>query len=187
MGRKCSHCGNIGHNSRTCSNFRPSNNNFVAATATSGPPIRLFGVHLDPSSSSSSNYSSSPNHNFAIKKSFSTDCLSLPSSSPPSSSSSFSSSRIHVDADDTKPPINGYLSDGLLTREQDRKKGEFFSFKFWFIPLPFCGFAIFLRVSWLLNKTHYFFLVFKLADYKNSCFWDELLWCFRGSMDWRGA
>ncbi|TKY44516.1 Transcription factor DIVARICATA [Spatholobus suberectus] len=99
MGRKCSHCGNIGHNSRTCASFRAT---FVG--------FRLFGVQLDKSSSSS----------LIMKKSFSMD--SLPSSSSPSSS--FSSSRISIDEHSDKTSI-GYLSDsvGLTVRAQERKKG----------------------------------------------------------------
>jgi hypothetical protein len=50
MGRKCSHCWNIGHNSRTCTTYR--------AAVAGG--VRLFGVQLDISSSSA-----------AMKKSFS--------------------------------------------------------------------------------------------------------------------
>ncbi|KAL2321382.1 hypothetical protein Fmac_030351 [Flemingia macrophylla] len=100
MGRKCSHCGNMGHNSRTCASFRAT---FVG--------VRLFGVQLDISNSNSS---------LTIKKSFSMD--SLPSSSSPSSS--FSSSRISIDDLSDKNSI-GYLSDsdGLILRPQDRKKG----------------------------------------------------------------
>ncbi|XP_028759939.1 transcription factor MYBS3-like isoform X2 [Neltuma alba] len=97
MARKCSHCGNIGHNSRTCTSMRG---------AFAG--LRLFGVQLDISSSSC----------VAIKKSFSMD--SLPSSS--SSSSSFSSSRLTIDEHCDRTSL-GYLSDGLLGRVQDRKKG----------------------------------------------------------------
>ncbi|XP_027342802.1 transcription factor KUA1-like [Abrus precatorius] len=82
MGRKCSHCGNIGHNSRTCTSLRGTN--FVG--------LRLFGVQLD-----------------TIKKSFSMD--SLPSS--------FSPSRISIDDSSSF----GYLSDGLIGRAQERKKG----------------------------------------------------------------
>ncbi|KAE7998573.1 hypothetical protein FH972_003107 [Carpinus fangiana] len=55
MGRKCSHCGNVGHNSRTCITFR--------GTFSGG--LKLFGVQLDPSSLSV----------VAMKKSFSMDCL----------------------------------------------------------------------------------------------------------------
>ncbi|GMI92646.1 hypothetical protein like AT5G56840 [Hibiscus trionum] len=57
MGRKCSHCGNIGHNSRTC---------MTNTTVVCGGGLRLFGVQLD------------------MKKCFSKDCLS--SSASPSSS-----------------------------------------------------------------------------------------------------
>ncbi|XP_020240004.1 transcription factor MYBS3 [Cajanus cajan] len=101
MGRKCSHCGNIGHNSRTCAFFRAT---FVG--------VRLFGVQLDISNSNSS---------LTIKKSFSMD--SLPSSSSPSSS--FSSSRISSIDDLSDKNSIGYLSDsdGLIVRPQDRKKG----------------------------------------------------------------
>ncbi|KAJ7969481.1 MYB-like transcription factor family protein [Quillaja saponaria] len=96
MGRKCSHCGNIGHNSRTCTTFRGT---FVG--------LRLFGVQLDISSSS-----------VAMKKSFSMECL--PSSASPSSS--FSSSRIPSDENFDRTSI-GYLSDGLIGRAQERNKG----------------------------------------------------------------
>ncbi|XP_061347648.1 transcription factor MYBS3-like [Gastrolobium bilobum] len=95
MGRKCSHCGTIGHNSRTCTSFR----------GTSFVGLRLFGVQLDISSSNC----------VTIKKSFSMD--SIPSSSSPSSS--FSSSRLTID---DRTSI-GYLSDGLIARAQERKKG----------------------------------------------------------------
>ncbi|KAJ7973721.1 MYB-like transcription factor family protein [Quillaja saponaria] len=96
MGRKCSHCGNIGHNSRTCTTFRGT---FVG--------LRLFGVQLDTSSSS-----------VVMKKSFSMDCL--PSSLSPSSS--FSSSRIPL-AEISDRTSLGYLSDGLIGRALERKKG----------------------------------------------------------------
>ncbi|CAJ2636568.1 unnamed protein product [Trifolium pratense] len=96
MGRKCSHCGNIGHNSRTCNSLR-GNNSFVG--------VRLFGVQLDLSSSCVS-----------MKKSFSMDSFPTSSSSP---TSSFSSSRLNID---DKTSI-GYLSDGLIVRTQERKKG----------------------------------------------------------------
>ncbi|KAF5458893.1 hypothetical protein F2P56_022887 [Juglans regia] len=104
MGRKCSHCGNEGHNSRTCTSNR----------GTFAGGLKLFGVQLDLSSSS-----------VAMKRSFSMDCLysSSPSSlsSPPSS---LSSSRISTDKNSDKTRI-GYLSDGLTgrVRPQERKKG----------------------------------------------------------------
>ncbi|KAK2452099.1 transcription factor MYBS3 [Trifolium repens] len=96
MGRKCSHCGNIGHNSRTCNSLR-GNSSFVG--------VRLFGVQLDLSSSCVS-----------MKKSFSMDSFPTSSSSP---TSSFSSSRLTIE---DKTSI-GYLSDGLIVRTQERKKG----------------------------------------------------------------
>ncbi|BAT72922.1 transcription factor MYBS3-like [Vigna umbellata] len=92
MGRKCSHCGVIGHNSRTCTSLRGSS--FVG--------LRLFGVQLDTC--------------VTIKKSFSMDSL------PSSSSSSFSSSRITIDENSDRTSF-GYLSDGLIGRVQERKKG----------------------------------------------------------------
>lgn len=51
MSRKCSYCGDSGHNSRTCKSHRG---------------LKIFGVQLDPSSSSSSSSSpssSSPTYN----------------------------------------------------------------------------------------------------------------------------
>ncbi|KAK9274076.1 hypothetical protein L1049_018890 [Liquidambar formosana] len=98
MGRKCSHCGNMGHNSRTCS--APHRG------------LKLFGVQLDISSSSSALSS------LAMKKSFSMDCLS--SSSTPSSSTSSHGPNIDGNSDKL---THGYLSDGLLARPQERKKG----------------------------------------------------------------
>ncbi|GMJ07356.1 hypothetical protein HRI_004404800 [Hibiscus trionum] len=119
MGRKCSHCGNIGHNSRTCTNFR--------ATAGAGAGgLRLFGVQLQldiPSSSllsSSSPSVAAANH---MKKSFSMDCLLSSSfTSPSPSPSSLSSSRVSVDENSDKISV-GYLSDGLMGRSPERKKG----------------------------------------------------------------
>ncbi|KAK7290402.1 hypothetical protein RIF29_04802 [Crotalaria pallida] len=111
MGRKCSHCGNIGHNSRTCASYRGT---FVG--------LRLFGVQLDiPSSSSSSSSISSSLSSAMMKKSFSMDSF-MPSSSSPSSS--FVSSRItNIDENSADRTSLGYLSDGLIVRPQERKKG----------------------------------------------------------------
>lgn len=107
MGRKCSHCGNHGHNSRTCS----------GPGGTLGAGVRIFGVQLYAASSSS-----------PMKKSFSTNCLSsscnyAASSSSPSSSSS-SSSLICLDELSVEKISGGYLSEGLMGRAQERKKGE---------------------------------------------------------------
>ncbi|KAE9448785.1 hypothetical protein C3L33_19316, partial [Rhododendron williamsianum] len=98
MGRKCSHCGNIGHNSRTCTNYR----------GVGG--LRLFGVQLDMSSSYSP-----PSSSIAMKKSFSMDCF-LSSSLASSPSSLLSSSRISLNENCDKTSL---LSDG----PQERKKG----------------------------------------------------------------
>uniref|UniRef100_A0A1J3IB19 Transcription factor DIVARICATA n=1 Tax=Noccaea caerulescens TaxID=107243 RepID=A0A1J3IB19_NOCCA len=69
MGRRCSHCGNVGHNSRTCSSYRTR--------------VKLFGVHLDTTSSSVPPPPPPPPSILAaaIKKSFSMDCLPACSSS----------------------------------------------------------------------------------------------------------
>ncbi|OMO91615.1 hypothetical protein COLO4_18219 [Corchorus olitorius] len=113
MGRKCSHCGNIGHNSRTCTTFR-------GTSALVGGGLRLFGVQLDinPSSSSSSV--------FSMKKSFSMDCLSSASPINSSPSPASSSSRLSMDNDNISSDKTsiGYLSDGLMARSPERKKEE---------------------------------------------------------------
>ncbi|KAL3623665.1 hypothetical protein CASFOL_032481 [Castilleja foliolosa] len=96
MGRKCSQCGNIGHNSRTCNTCVSPNNG----------GLRLFGVQIDIPHNPES---------IAMKKSLSLDCLSISTSS----SSSPSSSSSHVPNSD-KPFTADYLSDGP---GQERKKG----------------------------------------------------------------
>ncbi|PKA57213.1 Transcription factor DIVARICATA [Apostasia shenzhenica] len=129
MGRRCSHCGNNGHNSRTCSNPR----------AMAGGALKLFGVQLHiPSSSSittttttsSSSSSSSSSSLSAMKKSFSMDCLSPSCLTTFPSPSSSSSSLICIDQAAEKISGSGacagagYLSDGLMAgRSQARKKG----------------------------------------------------------------
>ncbi|XVF35349.1 hypothetical protein REPUB_Repub18cG0138000 [Reevesia pubescens] len=100
MGRKCSHCGNKGHNSRTCTRNRE--------IQPSG--VKLFGVQLDLSCSSNS---------FPMMKKITPgiDCLSSPFSSSISS---------HVTTMDENPEnlYNGYLSDdgGLVAPNQKKKK-----------------------------------------------------------------
>ncbi|KAM5547424.1 transcription factor MYBS3 [Rosa sericea] len=119
MGRKCSHCGNIGHNSRTCTNFRGSSTAGFVGTTPHG--FRLFGVQVHHHDHMSSSVYSFNAVNMMMKKSFSMDCL--PTSS--ASSSSPSSSRISIDnenSDHHRASI-GYVSDGLICRAQDRKKG----------------------------------------------------------------
>jgi rare lipoprotein A (peptidoglycan hydrolase) len=114
MARKCSSCGNNGHNSRTCSGHGAGG-------------VRLFGVQL--------HVGSSP---VAMKKCFSMECLSSSASAAPayyaaalaatnsaSPSASSSSSLVSVEEAPEKM-AHGYLSDGLMGRAaQERKKGEF--------------------------------------------------------------
>ncbi|KAM7256141.1 hypothetical protein ACFE04_011882 [Oxalis oulophora] len=110
MGRKCSHCGNMGHNSRTCTTYNKT------SVCCNGGGLRLFGVQLDLPSSS-------------MKKCFSMDSFPNSSlcSSPSSSTLSNSSSRVVINIDDSKMAVyNGYLSDNVLIMDQphqERKKG----------------------------------------------------------------
>lgn len=118
MARKCSSCGNNGHNSRTCS----GHGGRVSEHAAGGAGVRLFGVqlHVGPSSS-------------PLKKCFSMECLS--SAAPPpayfaaalaasSSSPSVSPASSLVSVEENADKVNsGYLSDGLMGRAQERKKG----------------------------------------------------------------
>ncbi|XP_057967824.1 transcription factor KUA1-like isoform X2 [Malania oleifera] len=113
MGRKCSHCGNIGHNSRTCAIYKGSSG---SSSAVAGGGLKLFGVQLDISSSSLSINS--------MKKSLSMDCMSSSFASLASPSSSLSSSKISNIDETSDKTSTGYLSDGLTDRTtQDRKKG----------------------------------------------------------------
>ncbi|KAL3332260.1 hypothetical protein AABB24_032716, partial [Solanum stoloniferum] len=116
MGRKCSHCGNIGHNSRTCSTFK------LGASANIVGGLRLFGVQLidipsssSTSSSSSSSSSSSYDH-IHLKKSLSLDCMSSPQVSS-------SSSLVTLNEKSTTCTNGDYLSDCLLGQPQERRKG----------------------------------------------------------------
>ncbi|KAF5183761.1 hypothetical protein FRX31_026651, partial [Thalictrum thalictroides] len=104
MGRKCSHCGNMGHNLRTCTTYRGGSSDGVGVGG-----VRLFGVQLDIASS------------LPMKKSFSTSCLSSTSSTSSSSPSSLSSSCRPV-AESLDKMSNGYLSDGLVSKPLDKKK-----------------------------------------------------------------
>ncbi|CAI0628359.1 unnamed protein product [Linum tenue] len=144
MGRKCSHCGNIGHNSRTCNTFRPPPPSSSSSSPSPSSGLRLFGVQLDmivpslpstttttttspcssgsPSSSSSSPPSSASN--FAnIRKSFSMDCLS---SSTSSSSNYNNNNTIPYHHHHNNKTSMGYLSDGLEMGRVplDKKKGS---------------------------------------------------------------
>ncbi|GJN32161.1 hypothetical protein PR202_gb20642 [Eleusine coracana subsp. coracana] len=135
MARKCSSCGNNGHNSRTCnSGHRSMENNGSGG-------VRLFGVQLHVGSSLPT----------PMKKCFSMECLSSSapayyaaafagaSSSSPSASSS--SSLVSVD-EAAEKMTNGYLSDGLMGRAQERKKGEFRIGNFFSVLKNLCLFTI---------------------------------------------
>ncbi|ONK80701.1 uncharacterized protein A4U43_C01F20800 [Asparagus officinalis] len=95
MARKCSHCGNEGHNSRTCSNSRS---------------LKLFGVQILIASS-------------PMKKNCSMDCLSPSYLSSSSSSPSRSSASLVSSNENSEQLTNGYLSDDLMEQAQERKKG----------------------------------------------------------------
>nr|GMC58896.1 transcription factor MYB1R1-like [Ipomoea batatas] len=101
MGRKCSHCGSAGHNSRTCTTLK---------AASSHRGLRLFGVELEISSSSSSS---------AMKKSCSFDCLSSSSSL---SSSQFSANEISA-AEKTSVTFPA-SSDATIFEAKEKKKGR---------------------------------------------------------------
>ncbi|XP_059633086.1 transcription factor MYBS3-like [Cornus florida] len=141
MGRKCSHCGNTGHNSRTCTNYRSAGTS--SSSVVGG--MKLFGVQLDMLIFSSSSYNNNINNNNnnmiyninAIKKSLSMDCLSsslaaASSTSSPASSSVLSSPPLSINENselhhhhNKASSINGYLSDGLFVGRTalERKKG----------------------------------------------------------------
>ncbi|XP_061374918.1 transcription factor KUA1-like [Gastrolobium bilobum] len=102
MARKCSYCGNLGHNSRTCNNSLSQREDFNGG-------LKLFGVQLDAYSSSSSSTSSSPCY-FSMNTSFSNDFM-LSSRT----SLSVPSSLFQLGANEN--------SDSYLSTIQDRKKG----------------------------------------------------------------
>jgi hypothetical protein len=130
MARKCSHCGNYGHNSRTCSlghrgiMLSEAGNN----GGGSGGGLRLFGVqvHVGAGAGSGGGATSS-----MMKKSYSMDCLQLAAAAAPGcslvspSSSSSSSMLLSIDEGLERAATNGYLSDGPHGRVvQERKKGN---------------------------------------------------------------
>ncbi|KAL6864918.1 hypothetical protein ACP4OV_016069 [Aristida adscensionis] len=123
MARKCSSCGNNGHNSRTCNGHRGHENSISisssSSTSTSSGGLRLFGVQLQGASS-------------PLKKCLSMECLSpaayygaaataAASNMSPSVSSS-SSSLVSIE-ESAERVSGGYLSDGIMARAQERKKG----------------------------------------------------------------
>lgn len=120
MARKCSSCGNNGHNSRTCSGHRCQVTSISinsTSTTTSCGSLRLFGVQLQVGSS-------------PLKKCLSMECLSpiacygaAAASSSLSPSVSSSSSSLASIEESSQRITGGYVSDGLVVRVQDRKKG----------------------------------------------------------------
>ncbi|XP_062214429.1 transcription factor MYBS3-like [Phragmites australis] len=120
MARKCSHCGNYGHNSRTCS---LGHREIMLCDGGSGggggrSGLRLFGVQVHVGAGAGS---------ASMKKCYSMDCLQLaaPGCSLVSPSSSSSSSLLlSIDEGLERAVTNGYLSDGPHGRVvQERKKG----------------------------------------------------------------
>ncbi|OEL25569.1 Transcription factor DIVARICATA [Dichanthelium oligosanthes] len=120
MARKCSSCGNNGHNSRTCSGHKGHENSIStsnnSSSSTSCGGLRLFGVQLQVGSP-------------PLKKCLSMECLSpaayygaAASSSLSPSVSSSSSSLVSIE-ENAERVSNGYMSDGIMGRVQERKKG----------------------------------------------------------------
>ncbi|BFG18157.1 hypothetical protein CerSpe_044310 [Prunus speciosa] len=122
MGRKCSQCGNMGHNSRTCGVRQRRQRG-----GGGGGGLRLFGVQvLDLSSSSSSSNSliSRKKKNIIIKRCppSMVHCLSSVAASSPTTPSSSTSSRLQSSAlidENSEKMSNGYPSDGLTALPQE--------------------------------------------------------------------
>ncbi|KAG8045952.1 hypothetical protein GUJ93_ZPchr0008g11935 [Zizania palustris] len=115
MARKCSSCGNNGHNSRTCTGHRSLES--YGGGGGRGGGVRLFGVQLHVGGS-------------PLKKCFSMECLSpapayyAAAVAACNSSPTVSSSSSLVSVEETGEKMaNGYLSDGLMARAQERKRG----------------------------------------------------------------
>ncbi|XP_052141912.1 transcription factor MYBS3-like [Oryza glaberrima] len=119
MARKCSSCGNNGHNSRTCTGQRSLQESGGGYGGGGAGGVRLFGVQLHVGGA-------------PLKKCFSMECLSSPSpayyaavaAAASNSSPTVSSSSSLVSVEEAGEKMaNGYLSDGLMARAQERKKG----------------------------------------------------------------
>ena len=118
MARKCSHCGNHGHNSRTCGlgHSRETMPCQGGENGGGGGGLRLFGVQVHAGGGAAS-----------MKKSYSMDCLQLAAPAgcslvSPSSSSSFSL-LLSIEEGLERAATNGYLSDGSARVVAERKKG----------------------------------------------------------------
>ncbi|KAI4380735.1 hypothetical protein MLD38_006894 [Melastoma candidum] len=98
MARKCSCCGKMGHNSRTCSSYGSS---ITSTAASGGSGLRLFGVQLGSCPSSFDD-------DLIIRTRFNMGCFQ---------------SSTHVAGVEKNSTSGGYLSDGLFRVSQARKKG----------------------------------------------------------------
>jgi len=127
MARKCSHCGNYGHNSRTCGLGHSREVMLCEAGDNGGghggSGLRLFGVQVRIGGGGAGSSAS-------MKKSYSMDCLQLAAAQAgcslvsPSSSSSSSLLLSIEEGLERGAAANGYLSDGPHGRAvQERKKG----------------------------------------------------------------
>ncbi|EES01026.1 transcription factor MYBS3 [Sorghum bicolor] len=127
MARKCSHCGNYGHNSRTCGLGHSREVMLCEAGDNGGghggSGLRLFGVQVRIGGGGAGSSAS-------MKKSYSMDCLQLAAAQAgcslvsPSSSSSSSLLLSIEEGLERGAAANGYLSDGPHGRVvQERKKG----------------------------------------------------------------
>ncbi|CAO2179305.1 unnamed protein product [Urochloa humidicola] len=129
MARKCSHCGNYGHNSRTCGSGHREATMLCQGSDIGGggggsgsrSGLRLFGVQVHAAGSGGAGSA------VAMKKSYSMDCLQLaaPGCSLVSPSSSSSSSLLLSIEEglERAAATNGYQSDGNARVVAERKKG----------------------------------------------------------------
>ncbi|CAL4962765.1 unnamed protein product [Urochloa decumbens] len=128
MARKCSHCGNYGHNSRTCGSSGHREATMLCQGGDIGgvrggggsSGLRLFGVQVHAAAGGGAGLA-------AMKKSYSMDCLQLaaPGGSLVSPSSSSSSSLLLSIEEglESAAATNGYMSDGNARVVAERKKG----------------------------------------------------------------
>jgi hypothetical protein len=131
MARKCSHCGNYGHNSRTCGLGHSSSREAMLCQGNGGDNgggggrsgLRLFGVQVHAVGGGGAGLAVPG----SMKKSYSMDCLQLaaPGCSIVSPSSSSSSSLLLSIEEglERAAATNGYLSDGNARVVAERKKG----------------------------------------------------------------
>ncbi|KAK4365103.1 hypothetical protein RND71_016461 [Anisodus tanguticus] len=114
MGRKCSHCGLTGHNSRTCQTQKTKNEDEkIINEVPTNISMKLFGVKLEVPSSS-------------MKKSFNVGCLANWSKISSPTAGNFASNYycdMFTEEKEDYKVSNGYLSDVLAGRTSYKKKG----------------------------------------------------------------